>query len=470
MMDFIPVFPLFQKLHLIRASTLVVLIILFSLTPFSFLFPFLVSSNRLSLPDLKLSPNSVSLDVIATYFADFPLNYTNFGESGRRIQILQNWVENASGDIAVWTAIEIFALSLFPFLRHPVEKQPLLSLLRRHVPGSRGIVVPVGTSSFRFACHLVGSIRNVLNSQIPIEIAYAGESDLPLAYRQFLSSLAPEIYLLDVTSYFDDDIVGLSIGTWAIKPFAILASRFEQVILMDSDSILLQEPEKILDSHNGFKKTGLLLFHDRLLWKNAYPERHAWWQEQMKHTSPSLNFRSSRVHNENYAEEGESGLVVVDKARISTLMGVLHVAWQNTKDVRTQVTYLMGYGDKESWWLAFELVCSFHIAHTDENDALLWFNGGLLKSKMGNNAEYWFPEVWMLDGEWEKSQDKSTWSCMKNGTLFPLDERTVRVLQESVNEARRLDPATIDYNGQALDAVDVLLVARSIRALDFFVN
>ncbi|WEW57500.1 hypothetical protein PRK78_002967 [Emydomyces testavorans] len=439
------------KLRLVRGSLFIIALI-------TFIFLLLLPYRRLPRsPGIPMSSgrtilsNAVSLDSIATYFVDYPAAST------------------ASSEIGLWPTIETFALSLFPFLRRPVGHRPLYSLLRRHERGTKGVVIPVGISSFRFACHLVGSIRNVLKSQIPIEIAYAGESDLPLAHRQFLSSLGSAIYLLDVTAYFDDSLVNFATGMWAIKPFAILASRFEQAMLMDSDSVLLQKPETLFDGHGGFKKTGVLLFHDRLLFKNAFPARHEWWQEQMKHSSPSSNFQTSRVHTEKYAEEGESGLVVVDKARLPVLMGLLHVAWQNTEEVRTKVTYVMGYGDKESWWLAFELcnvpytfeshyaailgelvnsgnvtrVCSFNIAHTDENDDLLWFNGSLLRNKARNTTEFWVPEVWMLDGEWEKGRTKSMWSCMRSGVTLPVDERTTWILHESVNEARRLDSAII---------------------------
>ncbi|KAI1990480.1 hypothetical protein LOZ53_001689 [Ophidiomyces ophidiicola] len=410
-----------------------------------------------------------TLEQIANYFVDFPLSSSAFGELGRRTQILEKWIRlsSISRDTVLSTSIEKFALSLFPFLRLPHDSRPLSSLLKRPEKGSKGIVIPVSTSYFRFGCHLVGSIRNVLKSQIPIEIAYAGDLDLPPKYRQFLSSLDSGIYFVDVTTYFDNDFIGFSTGAWAIKPFAVLASRFEQVMLMDSDSVLLQRPEVVFEKHNGFKETGALLFHDRLLFQNAFPERHAWWEAQMKYSLPSKNFRLSRVHNEKYAEEGESGMVVVNKSRLAVVMGLLHAAWQNTKEVRDRVTYRMGYGDKESWWFAFELcntpyifephyaailgeirdtdniarVCSFNIAHTDENGSLLWFNGSLLKNKALNTTEFWVPKVWMLNGEWEKGQSKSMWSCMKNGTIMSIQKQTSWILQKSVQEAERLDLA-----------------------------
>ena len=41
---------------------------------------------------------------------------------------------------------------------------------------------------------------------------------------------------------------------------------------------------------------------------------------------------------EGYAEEGDSGVVVADKSRLGVLIGLLHIAWQNTRDVREAYT------------------------------------------------------------------------------------------------------------------------------------
>jgi hypothetical protein len=42
-------------------------------------------------------------------------------------------------------------------------------------------------------------------------------------------------------------------------------------------------------------------------------------------------------------EELESGVVVYDKSRRDVLMGLMTVAWMNTRKVRDEVTYRMTY-------------------------------------------------------------------------------------------------------------------------------
>lgn len=414
-------------------------------------------------------PAPSSLEVVSTYFLDYPLGYSDFGKFGRRIEILGDFIATSPNEnLDLHPAVEQLAASLFSFLlpQQAGTSPPLSTLISRHKTGTRGIVIPVGKPTFRFACHLIASIRNVLGSLLPIEVAYAGDDDLPSFQRNFLVSLGSDIKSVDITELFDDGPLNLAQGKWAIKPFAILASRFEQVILLDSDTVMLQPPDVLFDHHQGFKETGALLFRDRLILKDAYPERHAWWEEQMKHTTPSSNYLNSKVHLEHYSEEGESGLIVVDKGRLPVFLALLHVAWQNSEDVRTQVTYKMGYGDKESWWLAFELcnvpytfehryaailgdvvqyaddiprVCSFTIAHVDENDELLWLNGSLLKNKALDDTEFWVPRTWMVDGEWEKGITRSSWSCKKGGKILQLKEAAINILERSVGQARSLE-------------------------------
>src|SRR5277367_1246804 len=127
------------------------------------------------------------------------------------------------------------------------------------------------------------------------------------------------------------------------------------IILVDADAVFLQPPDTIFDSHRGYRETGTLLFRDRLIYKDQKPDRHAWWRKEMRHRQPSATFLKSLDHSEGYGEEGESGVVVVDKGRLPVLLGLLHICWQNTKSVREEWTYKMTWGDKETWWFGYEL-------------------------------------------------------------------------------------------------------------------
>lgn len=416
---------------------------------------------------------------LAQYFINYPLLDSEFGELGARVKILTDWIQTSealAGNISpndlhsLENYIEEALLVHFPFLENPSRQDardaPLEQLRQSYIPKSKGIVIPTGKGTFRFACHLISNLREVLGSTLPIQVAYAGEDDLPLTYRKAIVSMGANIETLDVTSILNDSTLNFKIedGGWAVKPFALLVCKFEQAILLDADAVFLQKPEVIFESHEGYQQTGTLLFHDRLLWQGAFKERHQWWEKEMEHHAIGETLSQSKVYMEGYAEEGDSGVVVLDKGRLPVLMGLLHICWQNTLAVRQKYTYRMGYGDKESWWFGLALsgvpytmeghygsilgeadaekpnsVCSFTIAHVDEKDRLLWYNGSLLKNKAINKLDFLVPSHWMMDATWDKGAQKKDISCMRDGTVREVDESVRKVVGASVGNAKKID-------------------------------
>ncbi|KAF7885986.1 uncharacterized protein EAF02_004495 [Botrytis sinoallii] len=374
--------------------------------------------------------------LVARHFIKVPVSEDEFGEMGRRTQILTKWLMQIGVDgnptttktfLEYEALVEKTIISLFPFIQRGTElpnQNPtsFANLRKSFVPGSRGIVIPTG-------------------------------------------------FLDDTTLQLSD---GLS--RWAIKPFALLASAFEQVILVDSDAIFLQPPEIILDTHAAYAETGTLFFHDRLIGKNLYRYRHEFWRWQMKDHTPSRKFRKSRVMNENFGQEQDSGVVVLDKSRLGVLMGLLHACWQNTYVVREIITYRNTHGDKETYWLGMELsgveysfaekyggivgrhvwnvtdgirredVCGSAIAHVDEKGELLWFNGGLVRKKSDNEGKRTFMDVegdmrWALDGNWRWNQGENEWdaACMEGGAIRNLSSGVKDIIAGSVEVAKGVD-------------------------------
>jgi hypothetical protein len=328
----------------------------------------------------------------------------------------------------------------------------------------------------------------VLNSSLPIQIAYAGDGDLPHEYRAALCGLAANVSALDVLSVFDDRSLQLRDGKagWAVKPFAALASDFEQVVLLDADVVFAARPEDTVLRTLGYNETGVMLYHDQLVSQNKFVDRVKWWRGELKKAgrTPSEALRKSKVWTEGYVEEGDSGVVVLDKRRLEVLMGLLHVAWQNSREVRDEWTYKMTYGDKESWWFGMELsgvpfafeehygavlgdkvpirsganerrngtasvglkvpkekVCGFSIAHAGEDGKLLWYNGSLLKNKAVDQKVFTVPEWWMIDAEWMKGATRADVSCMKGGQVLAVDADALRVMSETVERAKLVDKA-----------------------------
>ena len=276
-----------------------------------------------------------------------------------------------------------------------LERQPLISLLRGYFPwwqpapatyvpwetqsnafeAEKGIVICAGSSNLILALHLIRSLRNVLNSTLPIQVAYAGDEDLSFHDRRVFTDQGPDIETLDLLHYFDNGMSGLVGGSWAMKPFAMLASRFKKTIVVDADAIFLRAPDNIFEEAPGLLETGTLFWYDRAYIQGNDRGRHAWVRSIMEGREPSPMLNESLFWTANAYHGMDSAVVCMDKGRSNVFMSLLFACWMNTRKVREQVTYKHVHGqcpssfspwqklknntgDKETFWLASELSSS----------------------------------------------------------------------------------------------------------------
>lgn len=149
----------------------------------------------------------------------------------------------------------------FPWLEDVVSES--YTPLSKPAQKDTGIVICVGRKDFIYAIQLIRALRVVVRSTLPIEIAYAGDSDLPTYQRDILKALDPRLDIINLLNYFDEPTAGLLKGGYAVKRFALLASRFRKAILVDADVIFLQRPDTLFKIHPKLKETGTLFWHDR---------------------------------------------------------------------------------------------------------------------------------------------------------------------------------------------------------------
>ncbi|KAJ3202410.1 hypothetical protein HDU67_000577 [Dinochytrium kinnereticum] len=265
----------------------------------------------------------------------------------------------------------------------------------------RGLVLSTGKYHFEMALHLLVSLRTTLNSTIPVEVWYAGSNDLDSVMLDMLRSIQG-VKTFDIHDYFGDE--ARQLGGWAIKPFAMLASSFREVIFVDADVLFLQDPYKMLDRSKLYTKYGQMFFRDRTL--GAITPR--WFSSFVPF--PSNYAKSGRYMTKRSLHEGESGVVVVDKSRSAVLHGLLAACKLNSKKERDENTYLHVHGDKETFWMAWEMtrspwsfipgyggsigyknergaVCG-GLYHSDEHLKPLWWNSGVLMNKYSNKINY----------------------------------------------------------------------------------
>lgn len=270
-------------------------------------------------------------------------------------------------------------------------------LLAPSSKAGKGIVIPVGEKYTALALHAV-KVLLLLDCQLPIEIAFFGDADLS-AGSQARFTEYPNVRLLDLASRLQGH---LALTGWDIKPFAILFSSFERVLLMDADVVWLQNPALILDSA-AFARTGALFFIDRVLRKSRFD--YATWLATLLPSPPSATVRAGQLFRGASDHQQESGVVLIDTSR--RLYGLLATCLLNTPPYRQEIRGKT-YGEKESYWLGFEiakepyefydgevgtigqalksrtkedfLICG-HLLHFTPDSQPLWFNDGIVVNK-----------------------------------------------------------------------------------------
>jgi hypothetical protein len=266
----------------------------------------------------------------------------------------------------------------------------------------KGIVICVGDKHFNFARSAIDTLRYVIKTKLPIEIFYNGNHDLQEDKQEILSQFE-NVYLTDISDYFDNKIINL--GGWAIKPFSILASRFEEVILMDADAIYIRDPVELFEDE-GYLEKGTVFFRDRTLFPGSH-KGSRWLKSWM--IDPLPETKESRYWNEKTAHEMESSTVVINKTK--TILGLLAVCKLNEQKIRDNVVYKHVHGDKETFWIGFDMarqpynmlpgpsvfigelsvgeagnnldekqICG-HVGHTTRDGKILYWNDHIVKNK-----------------------------------------------------------------------------------------
>jgi len=202
-------------------------------------------------------------------------------------------------------------------------------------------------------------------------------------------------------------------------------SSFREAIFVDADAFFSTDPASLLEDEQ-YISTGALFFKDR----NLSPESKRSWLNSILLSPMSDNVKRSRMWTGESGHMMDSGVIVVDKWRhfIPLLLATRLNGPDRDGDQAAgkRGVYDMVYGDKETFWLSWELcgdleyafrdslagsmgtlatvhpssegdsgeepqatpkpasgpmVCSPQLLHFDRDGKPLWFNGWISRNK-----------------------------------------------------------------------------------------
>ncbi|KAJ5625544.1 hypothetical protein N7510_001853 [Penicillium lagena] len=344
-----------------------------------------------------------------------------------------------------------------------------LQLRHQLSQGGRGLVFTAGNSHAPYLLTSIPVLRQ-LGCHLPIEVMYLGDDDLQPKYRTQLEAHAG-VVTRDLRRMVND--AGWELRGWAGKPFSVLLSSFREVIFIDADSLFLQNPASLFDDP-AYNETGALFFKDRLI----LPESKKDWLTRILPPPVSKNVRDSRLWTGESGHMQESGVLVIDTYRhfvpllLVTRMNGPDRDGDSARGVRG--VYDMLFGDKETFWLGWELsgvtdyafhdggagtmgvaqsepaasksdtytVCAPQLLHLDRTGRPLWFNGWLLPNKFSSKEPGKF-ESFIREEEGYVTDD-SPWQlhpsnvcCLTSNKVFDFSENEKHVLDMTIESGRR---------------------------------
>ena len=225
---------------------------------------------------------------------------------------------------------------------------------------------------------------------------YNGQNDLTVQMIYKLQSR--NVSVIDASTLVSR-IDKKALQGWAIKPFSMLMTSFEEFLFLDADVIFFQDPQKLFQTQT-YHDTGTLYFRDRtILPKNLKNLRY--FKSLVE--NPSDYAKEERLWRNLSSHACDSGVILMNKKRGG--MFVLILATILNMDPFKLEMYKVIHGDKESYWMANEAlripyswgvgaggavgylnpnvtdsICG-PLYHIDANLSPLWFNGGITMNK-----------------------------------------------------------------------------------------
>jgi hypothetical protein len=197
----------------------------------------------------------------------------------------------------------------------------------------RGIIICAGGARmFTCAWICIGMLRR-LGCTLPVEVWHLGSEEMGPPMRGLLAELGAET--IDAHEVAKRCAVR-RLGGWELKPYALLHSRFREVLLLDADNMPVEDPTGLFDDP-GFRESGALFWPDLLRLSRS----NAIWSIAGLAPQDRVSF--------------ESGQLLLDKSRCWRPLTLAH--WMNQ---RSEDFYGILHGDKDTFLIAWLMLDQHH--------------------------------------------------------------------------------------------------------------
>lgn len=193
----------------------------------------------------------------------------------------------------------------------------------------RGIVIPGGGFRY-FTCAwvCVKMLRHV-GCDLPIELWHLGDTEMTNDMRRLADRLG--VRCVDGHHVRERHPVR-RLGGWELKAYAVIHSRFREVLLLDADNVPVRDPESLFECE-PYRETGAVFWPD---YGRLTADRAIW-----------------RLTGIDYVDEPEfeSGQIVVDKQRCWRPLNL--AMWMNE---HSDFWYDHIHGDKDTFHMAWRKI------------------------------------------------------------------------------------------------------------------
>lgn len=210
---------------------------------------------------------------------------------------------------------------------------------------SQGVVTIAERDNLHATVELVTTLRYSFKDDVPIEIFYYGNDDLPDLIDNALSMM-PGVRTIDLSSislFGEADFDGMLLANMthkrssALQALALLSSSFDEMVYAAPGTVFLQRPLEMLKDQ-GYRSTGTLFFHGLNTAQLADSNRFLnFLRQQFDQGQPTSDLASSPFYNFGINSQQDPRVLVLDKSRAGVFASLLLNIWLHSPPVRESI-------------------------------------------------------------------------------------------------------------------------------------